>query len=49
MRVFVEKVARPGRFELPTLRLEGRLSIQLCYGLAADPAKRVYNRASFPD
>src|SRR5580704_19284058 len=28
-------VARPGRFELPTLCLEGRRSIQLSYGRAA--------------
>jgi hypothetical protein len=27
-----EKVARPGRLELPTLCLEGRRSIQLSYG-----------------
>ena len=27
-----EKLARPGRFELPTLCLEGRRSIQLSYG-----------------
>ena len=26
------EVARPGRFELPTLCLEGRCSIQLSYG-----------------
>ena len=30
-----EEVARPGRFELPTLCLEGRRSIQLSYGRAA--------------
>ena len=29
------KVARPGRFELPTLCLEGRRSIQLSYGRTA--------------
>src|SRR2546422_5980278 len=30
-----EKVARPGRLELPTLCLEGRRSIQLSYGRTA--------------
>src|SRR5262249_14380287 len=29
------RMARPGRFELPTLCLEGRCSIQLSYGRAA--------------
>jgi hypothetical protein len=28
----LEKMARPGRLELPTLCLEGRRSIQLSYG-----------------
>jgi hypothetical protein len=28
------EMARPGRFELPTLCLEGRRSIQLSYGRA---------------
>jgi hypothetical protein len=31
----VEKMARPGRFELPTLCLEGRRSVQLSYGRSA--------------
>jgi hypothetical protein len=31
-----EKVARPGRLELPTLCLEGRRSIQLSYGRIVD-------------
>src|SRR6266702_2738617 len=30
------EVARPGRFELPTLCLEGRRSIQLSYGRLTD-------------
>ncbi len=30
-----EKVARPGRLELPTLCLEGRRSFQLSYGRVA--------------
>ncbi len=29
-----KELARPGRFELPTLCLEGRRSIQLSYGRA---------------
>src|SRR6266704_572873 len=32
----MRKVARPGRFELPTLCLEGRRSIQLSYGRLTD-------------
>jgi hypothetical protein len=30
--VFIGKMARPERFELPTLCFEGRCSIQLSYG-----------------
>jgi hypothetical protein len=35
-------VARPGRFELPTLCLEGRRSIQLSYGRAANPDSKAF-------
>jgi hypothetical protein len=37
-------MARPGRFELPTLCLEGRCSIQLSYGRST----RFYHRLRCP-
>ena len=35
-------MARPGRFELPTLCLEGRRSIQLSYGRAANSDSKAF-------
>ena len=35
-------MARPGRLELPTLCLEGRCSVQLSYGRAANPDSKAF-------
>ncbi len=37
-----EKVARPGRLELPTLCLEGRRSIQLSYGRVGNSDSKTF-------
>jgi hypothetical protein len=39
------KVARPERFELPTLCFEGRCSIQLSYGRVASYCNRIIGLA----
>ena len=41
----IEKMARPARFELATLCLEGRCSIQLSYGRTAES----HHSKTFPD
>ena len=41
-------MARPERFELPTLCFEGRCSIQLSYGRVANKRHRITVLAAMP-